>query len=65
MKKQKKIDRDYFYDLVFRFKLTPSRWYVLPCIFKSVYEDDVSLFRFEWLFFAIELQQWEKLYFEK
>ncbi len=60
--KDKVIDKDYFYDLVLRIKLTPSKWYVLPFIYKgSSFEDDVSLFRFEWLFFSIELQRWENL----
>lgn len=60
--KKKKIDKDYFYDLVFRIKLTPSKWSIIPW-FKYRGVDDVSLFIFDWLFFSIELQRWEEMSF--
>lgn len=60
---EQKDDKEYYYDLVLVFKLSPKEWNIIPRI-NSLDWSNISLFRFELLFFSIDLQRWEDLSFD-
>lgn len=53
-----------YYEIVFKFKLTPGTWNIIPSMFRI---GTMIKFRFEWLFFEIILFKWneEVLFFNE
>lgn len=60
---EEKSDIEYYYDVVLVIKLSPNKWNIIPRINARDWSN-ISLFRFEWLFFSIDLQRWEDLSFD-